>query len=465
MAHLRAQFLRYVSSILSLAFCLLLAPGASSSEGKLARCELSSTGGTANGRSSYSWDAGSQRCVDGSGTCSASASFELPSMTGPPVGAVAASLASASPAPLSDDSCSRVSLSSQIHWISSATWLESTNDLLVVDPIFNRLLRVSRGGIVSSENGAGIAMGPRLPVHIESLNASYLLSFVDSSVTVFDSFFKNVQGGGSLTRSFDGTPNQLGTLSDWAASAGDLIGYGSYHSSGSDAVALGFVAGRTRTVPFSVSGVQVLLPFSYQQYYLLGHHYVTSNSSGLFFLAMNNKAKLFWYSPSQKKLTILSSFPVAYETIPELRTELSGPRDAQARFAEIETLRIPVGIYAQGDFIYILTREPRGTTRDTKWLLHKIDPAKNQFLGSVQLPTSANHLSVVPSPRHWYFFEKGRVEPTAGQSIPSLLAIPTKWLTDPRSSPLAKEIDLSTFCKDSHREKGRPAQQPPMRGR
>jgi hypothetical protein len=114
---------------------------------------------------------------------------------------------------------------------------------------------------------------------------------------------------------------------------------------------------------------------------------------------------------------------------------MAGPRDASALFKEIEGLTIPVGLYGQGNMLYLLTRKP-DSQGATSWSLFQIDPQKDQVIGELRLPTKANHLTVVPSPEAWFLFEKGPVESPGAQNISSLLSIPASWINVPAGSPL-----------------------------
>ena len=61
---------------------------------------------------------------------------------------------------------------------------------------------------------------------------------------------------------------------------------------------------------------------------------------------------------------------------------------------------------------------------------------EHAFLG--HLRSNAKHLTVVPSPGTWYFFERGEVEPSGRQDIHSMIAVPSKRL----AAMTAAGIDL-----------------------
>ena len=99
----------------------------------------------------------------------------------------------------------------------------------------------------------------------------------------------------------------------------------------------------------------------------------------------------------------------------------------------------------QGEFLYLLTRKP-AVGGKTLWTLFKIDPryhqGKGKIVGHVELPTSANHLTVVPSEETWYIFERGPVGLQQTQKIDSMISIPY--------SSLATLVKLDA-CRDLKR--------------
>jgi hypothetical protein len=131
---------------------------------------------------------------------------------------------------------------------------------------------------------------------------------------------------------------------------------------------------------------------------------------------MEAEPRIYEAAPG-KAARALRAFPAEYQTTPKLPARLAGPPQASALLREVERLALPVGLYGQGTRLYLLVRKP-GTTGSTIWSIFQID------------------LTVAPTPRAWYLFEKGTVEKAGAQVISSLLSIPSPWLDLPDTSPL-----------------------------
>jgi hypothetical protein len=132
----------------------------------------------------------------------------------------------------------------------------------------------------------------------------------------------------------------------------------------------------------------------------------------------------------------LSAFPPGFSAPPDF-PESRGAESTAAVFASMEELRFPRGLFGRGEFLYVLTREPGKA--GTVWRLHQIDPGADRLTRSMVLPTKANHLFLVPGPKHWALVEKGPVAGPGRQAIPSAVLVPSAWIEDPASQVLAGE--------------------------
>jgi hypothetical protein len=108
----------------------------------------------------------------------------------------------------------------------------------------------------------------------------------------------------------------------------------------------------------------------------------------------------------------------------------------------IERSKMPVGLYGWEGFLFVLTREP-AQGGGTRWMIHKIDPRKDAVVGSSQIPTRANHLTVVPGPKKWAFLEKGRVQDWGRQRNDRVLFVPASRLRGSLSPSLCNAGELS----------------------
>ncbi len=77
-------------------------------------------------------------------------------------------------------------------------------------------------------------------------------------------------------------------------------------------------------------------------------------------------------------------------------------------FRAWEASTAPVALFGRGLFLYLLARRPRAD-RSTQWTLFQIDPQRDQMIRSIELPTRASHVVVLPGSREWAIVEKGRV--------------------------------------------------------
>jgi len=74
---------------------------------------------------------------------------------------------------------------------------------------------------------------------------------------------------------------------------------------------------------------------------------------------------------------------------------------------EVEHATMPTGLYAWDNALFIVSRSFERGHR--AWYLSKIDPVHDRLLWTVPIQSDAHHLTVVPGPREWAFFEKGPV--------------------------------------------------------
>lgn len=204
----------------------------------------------------------------------------------------------------------------------------------------------------------------------------------------------------------------------------------------------------------TLGGPRMLKKLDKQIYYTLGHRYIAANDSGLFFLSMGDSAEIYKYSPGDAGPTKLGAVPAAYSNVPVLNgnRNLSGKRDLDIVFEEIRNQRMAVGLYGQGRFLYLLTREPESGEK-TKWLLHQIDARAGTVTGRVRLPTSSKNLTIVPAPSAWHVFERGSLSDLDG--VRTLITVPAPWITNPRTSPL-KDENSGVACRQ-YDERAKPS--------
>ena len=135
-------------------------------------------------------------------------------------------------------------------------------------------------------------------------------------------------------------------------------------------------------------------------------------------------------APSSRRL---DTFPDDLATVPPI-PDFGGREGTAATFAYLEQSRLPVKLYGRGAHLYLLSRQPGA--RGTEWLVHQIDPAKDELVRTLTLPTHANHIVLVPGPDHWAVVEKGPVAGPGQQAIPTAVLVPSEWIESPGSTTL-----------------------------
>lgn len=426
-------FYAVAATIVAIALILFNPLTGRAGEGKVRRCSSVSTG-------SRAYNAGTNECVDGNDNCNPEDGLAEPEVSTIPLSthSFAASWAQLT---LRPNACARLTLTSPIRWISSALWVDESNQILLIDPRADLLLQVAPDGRVSRLGAQPTYSSETYPVFLGRLENSLLLVLNELRAREISSQGVSHSELGHL-RAGDG--RGLGTFDEMTAYRNDLLAIGSYYPPGSTRFTRGFIYARIDDNPIAARQVRLILSLENDDYYLLGHQYLTSSDLGIFFLQMDQALRLWWYHPGDLHAKSLDLVPSPFASAPRFQTKVSGPRDLEARYREIEGLSIPVGIYGQGAFVYLLTRQP--AAEGTLWMIYKLDPVAERVVGRVKLPTSAHHLTVVPSPQRWYFLEKSEVGAYGAQETPSMLAVPSAWITNPDTSPIGGERSAENLC-------------------
>jgi hypothetical protein len=310
--------------------------------------------------------------------------------------------------------------------ISSAVWIADRQQIAAVDTLRNQVLLVSTSGKVE----VFPSPAQSLPAEIIEIPKGFLLKRLAGPPQVLDRTFRPAQKVSS-PESF--RPAGLSQVYAWTAAGRDLVGLGRLQRSARQR------HGETSAGVFRINGspggrLEALGPPVASTSYVLGNRYFASLGDWAYWVLMDAKPRIYEAAPG-KAARALRAFPAEYQKTPKLPARLAGPSQASTLLREVERLALPVGLYGQGTRLYLLVRKP-GVAGRTIWSIFPIDPRTDQIAGELRLPTSAPQLTVVPTPRAWYLFEKGTVETTGAQIISSLLSIPSPWLDSPDTSPL-----------------------------
>lgn len=335
--------------------------------------------------------------------------------------------------------CNTLSLSEKPSWISSAVWVDALQDVAIVDALRSKVLILSPNAEAQPLEDAGLTSSrvrDFFPVGFGKFGTGYFLKLLGSRALALDSSL-NVTGELDLAQSVAGTSNGLRSLYQWTVAGNTLVGFGSITApEAPDGFRLGFL-----TMPLETRDrVSLVFPFASGDHYVLGHQYITTLGPDAYFLLMGSQPRIYRLTLGSKEgtPTPLSSntIPAGFGKTPPITTPMTGPDSAKALFAEIETLAMPVGLYGYDGYLYLLTRQPEANRVGTIWSLFKIDPKGERVVARLRLPTSANHVYLVPSPKNWFIFERGKVHDGGQQKIATVVRIPSNWITEGKAYPL-----------------------------
>lgn len=160
--------------------------------------------------------------------------------------------------------------------------------------------------------------------------------------------------------------------------------------------------------------------------YTLLNSSIAATTRGWFVLRLVEPPYILQLGPEKKRLV---AFPSGFGKLPRL-PENRGPSTTALRNKALERATVPVALLARGDNLYLLTREPR-EEGGTRWKVSSIDPVADRITHTVELPTTAPHLTVAPGPEHWALVEKDTPVRAGRQDIGPMLLVPSRWIEDP----------------------------------
>jgi len=343
------------------------------------------------------------------------------------------------PIGVSEDSCFRAPLPAEITWLSTAIWVDGLNQILIVNPKQGALLYVDlRGNLANGlPDGSAAENNDSPPIDAVENGSGYVVRLADSTILEFNGRMQLEKRGNLLSRQH-GAQRNLGSLYQWHLTKHGVYGYGALLD-GKDRFTMGFVGSETRSD--GTREALMILPFSRHKFYLLGNVYIASIGSDVFFLAMDQHPTIYRYSPVTRQTDLVYEARQEFDYLEDLASSI-GPRSVEELYAEVETRSMPVGLYADSNYLYMLARRPASSrysvrpNSETDWWLYKINPEKGEVMGLIQFPTTANHITLVQSPANWHIIEKGPVLSNGLQEVKHLLTLPGKWIQDYANSPL-----------------------------
>jgi hypothetical protein len=325
-------------------------------------------------------------------------------------------------------------------WVHSGAW-DQDGVLLLADVMRGKLLRYSRTGNLMGIVGTDEEVALRHPTALQPVSSGNLVRDGGGRFVLLDRKHTKVREWDLFVTGRQGT---LRSIFQWSLIGESMLAFGDVLQA-DGAWKSAFVRIPLGT-PEKFEILNLQAPSDPNRgFYLLGNPFLaTLGDTG--YVLMLDKPFVIYEVPSREALDRLKRVPLSLlDRFPAFApSPIPGAADARAlpvRYAALEKLYVPAGLYARGEHLYLLVRRPlKGT--GTQWLLTRIDPRRGKILGSVVLPTSANHLTLVPGADVWAFIEKGAVLGPGKQEIPSIRLLPSDWV-EGRTPSLPNHIGVS----------------------
>lgn len=308
-------------------------------------------------------------------------------------------------------------------WVVSAAWGPG-GDLLVVDALSRQVVRYpltgGRGEEVEAWRQASVKAprpsvvvgdGSRWAVEADTAHLAYL----DGRLA-----FAGELDVAGATR---GPRGEVATLYDWTLAGDHIVAFSDVKLGG--AAASGQPEWTSAFVKIPLAAPQnfeilrrVGLDDPERGYYLLGLRLLTSVGGDAYLLSMGRTPQLGRVAANGGAGLALSA-PAALDgvAVPALEpTDGFRKESVVDLFRRLEQAAIPAGLYGWGGSLWLLGRAPAGDEA-TRWTVTRVDPASGESGGTVVLPTTAPHVTVVPGEPYWAIIEKGHVEGFGKQEV------------------------------------------------
>ncbi|MEA2694514.1 MAG: hypothetical protein QOJ16_3901 [Acidobacteriota bacterium] len=327
--------------------------------------------------------------------------------------------------------CHEVKLKEQPLWVSSATYLDQEQAIVLIDPFRNKLVTFTEKGEAKALPNIQVKKGVEFePTEISrTRSGGFLLEQADGTLTRLDRSLRPVGTVSLQAKNAQGY--RVGSMYQWKVAGDSIVAYGALYNGKQVELAFFRVPLEGKSQP-----PERLMALADSDFYLIGQSYITAIGDTAYYVAMGKNPALYKVAPGRKPVA-LKAFPDEPElrTRPDFKTRMTGPNSAPKHFAELESFNVVAGLFAQDGMLYLLVRKAGD------WFLYQIDPAKDKILspeGGVRLPTTAHHLTVVPSKAEWYFIERGPVEERQQQKIDRMLVVD--------SAAIAASATLPNLC-------------------
>jgi hypothetical protein len=321
-----------------------------------------------------------------------------------------------------DHPCEFREIATEPQWLSSAVWAADGRELLVLDPVYRRILRFSdTGRLLGTVQGIDSALANIPPYFMKTSPAGLLIELEDERMVALDWTYTPRPRIDLRERVAD-DGRRIESVFLWTQVGEDLVALSDLYRAKDDSWSSSFV----RVPLFARKNIASLFEVSSEarKFYRLGHPYLTTLGDTAYLLSMGDTASLVRI-PAKGENTQVLTVPVPgrqLPALPQFRTYADVPPLMEA----IERSTMPVGLYGWEGFLYVLSRAP--SARGTLWTLTKIDPRLDRIVANSRLPTSANHLTVVPGAKKWALVEKGPVVSWGHQETRRVLLVPASQI-------------------------------------
>jgi hypothetical protein len=299
--------------------------------------------------------------------------------------------------------CATFQLQPQLSWLFYGEWVNGGTELILPDTMAGRLLRYRRSGSDFHPLAVSTSATFTRPNSIHNTERGLVvLDLVDRLVALNSGL----------------QPTWETRLADVHFPHGDRVeAFLSFI--GVDADFLGITAlanGQTHEKWLGIARLRLgdsprlervrTLPsmFTNEGAFYLSHEgpYLAKTNEAIYALIFDRNPHIERLLPEPRTL---ATFPAGY-TSPMLGFNTRDNTLPASRTWEASTA--PVALFGRERFLYLLTRQPR-VEGGTRWMLFQIDPQRDHMVRSVELPTRASHVVVIPGSREWAVVEKGRM--------------------------------------------------------
>ncbi|HWM94764.1 MAG TPA: hypothetical protein VN493_28685 [Thermoanaerobaculia bacterium] len=217
-----------------------------------------------------------------------------------------------------------------------------------------------------------------------------------------------------------GGEGTIRTLHDWVLVQGEVIGYADIEGEDSNEGPNksifrwrnGFVRFRLGAPTEYQAFLEQTHPDPLRPYFRLAHPYLAGLGDTAYIIMMDGDMGLRKLGSEDQVLddekNKMKAFPehLKGEDAPKF-WDWAEREEFPRLMEEVERATMPTGLYAWDNALFIVSRSFERGRR--AWYLSKIDPVRDKLLWTVPIKSDAHHLTVVPGPKEWAFFEKGPV--------------------------------------------------------